>query len=114
MKIIIFTARLSIASTKTFCFWFTKFTQGKTRKSILLRETFSLTEGFIRDRLSHISATIDFQADKLPENLVSKAESYSKHKFRPNESSKLGQMWYRNDVPVIAGRHCSQTIGLMA
>ena len=52
--------------------------------------------------------------EKLPENLVSKEESYSKHKFRPNKSSKLGQMWYQNDVPVIAGRHCSQTIGLMA
>ena len=54
---IIFTAQLSMASTKTVRFWFTKFTKGKTHKSILLRKTyaFSLTEGFIRERFSHFS-----------------------------------------------------------
>ena len=36
-----------------------------------------------------------FQADKLPENLVNKEESYSEHKFRPNKSCKLGQTWHR-------------------
>ena len=98
-----------MASTKTVRFWFTKFTKGKTHKSILLQEMFSLTEGFIRERFSHFSNNRFFKQTKWPENLVSKKESYSKHKFRPKNSSKLGQMWYRNDVPAIAGRHCSQT-----
>ena len=109
---IIFTARLSTASTKTVRFWFTKFTKRKTHKSILLRETFSLTEGFIRERFSHFSNS---------RFLKQATKTLSVRKYL-TENTNLGQtsrlnldkFGTGNDVPVIAGRHCSQTIGLMA
>ena len=92
---IIFTARLSTTSTKTIRFWFTEFTKVKTHKSILLRETFSVTEGFIRERFSHLSNSRFLKQTNCNKNPVSKEVSYSKYKFNPNKSSKLGQIWHR-------------------
>ena len=93
---ITFTARLSMASTKTVRFWFTKFTKGKTHKSILLRETFSLSEGFIQERFSNFSSNRLFKQTNCQKTLsVKKNLMYSEHKFRPNKSCKLGQIWHR-------------------
>ena len=92
---IIFTPRLSTASTKTVRFWFTKFTKGKTQKSILLRETFSLTEGFIRERFSHFSNSRLLKQTNCNKTSVSREVSFSEHKFWPNKSSKLGQICHR-------------------
>ena len=90
---IIFTAWLSMTSKKTVRFWFTKFTKGKTHKSILLPETFSLTEGFIRERFSQFSNSRFLKQTNCNKNPVNKEVSYSEHKCRPNKSSKLGQIW---------------------
>ena len=111
----IFTAQLSMAPTKTVRFWFTKFTKGKTHKSILLLETFSLTEGFIRERFTHFNSNNRFfkqtncqQTLSVKKNLT--VNTNLGQASRPN----LDKFGIGNDVPVIAGRHCSQTIGLTA
>ena len=55
-----------------------------------------------------------FQTDKLPENLVSKEESYTEHKLGQTSRVNLDKFGIGNDVPVIVDRHCSQTVRLMA
>ena len=90
----IFTAQLSMTPTKTVRFWFTKFTKGKTHKSILLRETFSFTEGFIRERFKHFSNNRFFKQTNCQQTL-SVRKNLTVNTIRPNKSSKLGQIWHR-------------------
>ena len=111
---IIFTARLSMASTKTVPFWFTKFTKGKIHKSILLRETFSLTEGFIQERFSHFSNNQFFKQTNCQKTLSVRKNLTVNTNLGQTSRLNLDKCGIGNDVHVIAGRHCSQTIGLMA
>ena len=110
----IFTARLSMAPTKTVRFWFTNFTKGKTHKSILLRETFSLTEGFIRERFSHFSNNLFVKQTNCQKTLSVRTNLTVNTNLGQTSRLNLDKFGIGNDVPVIAGRHCSQTIGLMA
>ena len=51
--------------------------------------------GVTQERLSNFSNNRFFQAEKLPENLVSKEEYYNQHNFKPNKLFKLEQIWRR-------------------
>ena len=90
---IAFTARLSMASTKTVHFWFTKFTKGKTHKSILLWETFLLSGGFIQERFSHFSNNRFFKQTNYQKTLSLRKNPTVNTNLGQKKSCKLGQIW---------------------
>ena len=107
---ITFTAQLSMASTKTVHFWFTEFTKGKTHKSILLQDMFSLSEGFIRERFSHFSNNRFFKQTNYQKTLSVSKNLTVNTNLGQTSLVNLGKFGIGNDVSVIADRHCTQTI----
>ena len=80
--------------------WLTWELLGKIHRSILLQERFFAGlggggRGGTQERFSNFSNNRLFQAEKLPENLVSKEEYYRQHNFKPNKLFKLEQIWRR-------------------
>ena len=102
-----------MASTETVRLWFTKFTKGKTHKSILLRETFSLSGGFIQERFSHFSSNRFFKQTNCQKTLSVRKNLTVNTNLGQTSRVNLDKFGIGNDVRVIADRHCSQIIGLM-
>ena len=86
--------------------WLTWELSGKTHKSIG-----GGGGGGLSKNVSQILAIINFSAETLPENLVSKEEYYRQHNFKPNKSFKLEQIWRRQlHQFLISDRHHSHKL----
>ena len=109
---ITFTAWLSMASTKTVCFWFTKFTKGKTHKLILLPETISLSGGVIQERFSHFSNNQFFRQTNCQKTLSVRKNLTLNTNVGQTSHVNLNKFGIGSNIPVIVHWHCPQTIGL--